>query len=157
MGKNNNNGLCPRTCTSKKLAFIQRNMNIRFCTGVPKETGFVYMWSCPLSSSRASLSLSLSLSLSPFSILPHFLIYFYLPHIFIIHFYLTSLLFWHLLFFTSEAGGRRDLLSCNLYYLGHFLINAVDKTVVYHLMWMQQATLGQKLPYYLLTSTLFKF
>ena len=64
MGKNNNNGLCPRTCTRKNLAFIQRNMNIRFCTGVPKETGFVYMWSCPLSSSRASLSLSLCLSLS---------------------------------------------------------------------------------------------
>ena len=105
-----------------------------------------------------SLSLSLCLSLfPPFSILPPFLVYFYLPHIFMIHFYLTSLFFWHLLFFTSEASGRRDLLSCNLYYSGHFLINAVDKTVVYHLMRMQQATLGQKLPYYLLTSTLFKF
>ena len=77
-----------------------------------------------------------------FPMLFPFLIYLYLHHIFTIHFYLTSLLFWHLLPFTSEEDGGRNLLSCNLHCLGHFLINAADKAVVYHLMRMQQVTLG---------------
>ena len=46
--------------------------------------------------------------------------------------------------FTSEEGGGRSLLSCDLHCLGHFLINAADKVVVHHLMRMQQATSGQK-------------
>ena len=92
----------------------------------------------------------------PFPMLFPFLIYLYLHHIFTIHFYLTSLLFWHLLPFTFEEDGGRNLLSCGLHYLGHFLINAADKAVVYHLMRMQQVTPRQKLPYCPLTSTLFK-
>ena len=159
MGKNNN-GFCPRTYTRENLLFIQQQMSMRFYTCVPEETGFASRWSCSLSSPRAFSSvsfLSLPLFPIPFPMLPPFLIYLYLHHIFTIHFYLASLLFWHLLPFTSETGGGRDLFSCDLYCLGHFLINAADKAIVYHLMWMQQATSGQKLPYCLLTTTLFRF
>ena len=70
--------------------------------------------------------------------------------------HLTSLLLWHLLLLTSDEDGERNLLSCDLHYSGHFLINATDKTVVYHLMWMQQATPDQKFHYYPLTFTLFR-
>ena len=93
---------------------------------------------------------------TPFLALLLFLIYLYLYHISIIHSHLTSLLLWHLLLWTSEEDGGRNLLSCNLHCSGHFLINATDKTVVYHLMWMQQATPDQKFHYYPLTFTLFK-
>ena len=37
-------------------------------------------------------------------------------------------------------------LSCKLYCLGHFLINAADKAVAHHLMRRQQATSCWKLP-----------
>ena len=97
-----------------------------------------------------------SLFLIPFPMFSSFLIYLYLHHISTIHFYLPSLLTWHLLPFTSEEDGGRSLLSCSLHYSGHFFITAADKTVVYHLMRMQKATLGQKLPYHPLTSTLFR-
>ena len=85
-----------------------------------------------------------------------FLIYIYLHHISTIHFYLISLPFQHLLPFTFEEDGGRRLLSYDLHYSGHFLINVADKAIVYHLMRMQQATLGQKLPYCPLTPTLFR-
>ena len=80
----------------------------------------------------------------------------YLHHICTIHFYLTTLLFWHLLPFTSKKDGGRSLHSCGLHCFGHFPINSADKAVVYHLMWMQQATSSQKLPYCPLTSTLLR-
>ena len=93
---------------------------------------------------------------SLFQCFPLFL-YLNLHHISTIHFYLTSLLFWHLLPFRSREVGGKSLLSCGLYCSGHFLINAANKVVVYHLMQMQQATSNQKLPYCPLTSTLFRF
>ena len=62
------------------------------------------------------------------------------------HFYLTPFHFRHLLPFTSEEGGGRNLLSCGLHCLGHFLMNAVDKTTVFQLMRMQQAIPGLKHP-----------
>ena len=79
-----------------------------------------------------------------FSINPSFLIYFSYPHISTIHHYLTSFSFWHSSLFPSEEGGRRSLLSYDLHYSGHFLINAVDKAVAHHLMWRRQATPHQK-------------
>ena len=65
------------------------------------------------------------------------------------------LLFRHLLPFTSEEGGGRNLLSCDLHCLGHFLINAANKIIVFQLMRMQQATPGLRLPYFPLSSTPF--
>ena len=62
-----------------------------------------------------------------------------LHYILTIHFYLTPFHFRHLLPFTSEEGGGRNLLSCGLHCLGHFLINAADKATVFQLMRMQQA------------------
>ena len=91
-----------------------------------------------------------------FSMLSPFFIYFYPHHISTIHFHLTSLLLWHLLLFTFEEDGGRNLLSCGLLCSGHFLINMADKTIVYHLTWMQKATPDHKLPYCPLTSTLFR-
>ena len=85
-----------------------------------------------------------------------FLIYLYLHHILTIHFHLTPLLSWHLLPFTSEEDSGRNLLSYGLHCSGHFLINATNKTIVYHLMRMPQATPDQKLPYWPLASTLSK-
>ena len=96
------------------------------------------------------------LSRSPFPALLLFLIYLYLYHISTIHSHLTSLLLWHLLLITSKEDGGRNLLSYDLHCSGHFLINATDKTVVYHLMRMQQATPDQKFHYYPLTFTLFR-
>ena len=85
------------------------------------------------------------------------LIYSYLYHIFTIHSYLTPFLRWHLVLLASEEGRGRNLLSCDFHYSGHFLIIAADKSGIYHLMQMQQAAPGQKLPHCLLTSKLFKF
>ena len=92
----------------------------------------------------------------PFPMLFPFILYLSFHHIFTIHFYLTSLLFRHLLPFTSEEDGGRNLLSSELHCSDHFLINATNKAIVYHLLWMQQATPGQKFPYCPLTSTLFR-
>ena len=83
---------------------------------------------------RSSLSLSLSLSLSN-ALSFHYITL--LHRILTIHFYLTPLLFRHLLPFTSEEGGGRNLLSYGLHCLGHFLINVADKDVVFQLMQMQ--------------------
>ena len=107
----------------------------------------------PLSPSMcSSLFLFFSLSLSASSFPPSFpnalsFHYIALLHcILTIHFYLTPFHFRHLLPFTSEEGGGRNLLSCGLHCLGHFLINAVDKTTVFQLMRMQQAIPGLKHP-----------
>ena len=90
---------------------------------------------------HSSLFLFLSLSLYFFfPTLPNALFFHHialLHRILTIHFYLTPLLFRHFLPFTSEEGGGRNLLSCDLHYSGHFLINAADKTVVFQLMRMQ--------------------
>ena len=64
------------------------------------------------------------------------LIYLHLHHILTIHFHLTPFLFWHLLLLSFEEDGRRNLISCDLHYLGHFLINVANKTIVYHLIQM---------------------
>ena len=61
-----------------------------------------------------------------------------------------------LLPFTFKEDSGRNLLICGLHCSGHFLINTVDKAIVYHLIQMQQATPGQKLPYCPLTSTSFR-
>ena len=63
-----------------------------------------------------------------------FLIYFTFSHISTIHPYLTYFLSWHLFLSISEESGGKNLLSCDLYYSSHFLINAADKTIVHHLM-----------------------
>ena len=96
------------------------------------------------------------LFLTPFLMLFPFILYLSFHHVFTIHFYLTSLLFRHLLPFTSEEDSGRNLLSSELHCSDHFLINAANKAIVYHLLWMQQATPGQKFPYCPLTSTLFR-
>ena len=143
MEKNNNNGFSPRTCTRENPLFysITNEYEVLYrCSWVDwvciKVVPFIF-FSKIFSFCLFSLSLSLSLSLIPFPMHPPFLIYLYLHHIFTIHFYLASLLFWYLLPFTFETGGGRDLLSCDLYCSGHFLINAADKAVVYHLTRMQ--------------------
>ena len=79
-----------------------------------------------------------------FSVNHHFLIYFSFFYISTIHHYLTSFSFWHSSLFPSEEGGRRSLLSYDLHYSGHFLINAVDKAVAHHLIRRRQATPHQK-------------
>ena len=123
---------------------------------LPRRLGWYKKWYCSLSSPNVLPSVSfLSFSILLLMLFP-FIIYLYFHYIFTIHFYLTPLLFRHLLHFTFKEDGRRNLLSCGLHCSGHFLINAIDKVIVYNLMWMQQATLGQKLPYYRLTSTLFR-
>ena len=81
-----------------------------------------------------------------FSVNPLFLIYSSLLHILTFHLYLTNLYSWHLSHFTSEEGGRRSLLSCDLHCSGYFLVNAGDKAVTHHLMRRQQATPNWKLP-----------
>ena len=97
-----------------------------------------------------------SLFLIPFPMLFPFIIYLYFHHIFTIHFYLPPSFFDTLLPFTSKEDSGRNLLICDLYCSGHFLINAADKAIVYHLIQMQHATPGQKLPYCPLTSTSFR-
>ena len=81
-----------------------------------------------------------------FSVNPLFLIYSSFPHISTFHLYLTNLPSWHLSLFTSEEGGGRGLLRYDLHCSGHFLINAANKTVAYHLIRRQQATPNEKLP-----------
>ena len=97
-----------------------------------------------------------SLFFIPFPMLFPFIIYLYFHHIFTIHFYLPPSFFDTLLPFTSKEDSGRNLLICGLHCSGHFLINAADKVIVYHLIQMKHATPGQKLPYYPLTSTSFK-
>ena len=128
-------------------------MGIYPSTNSPEETKFVHIVTLftllSLSSSSSSL-LCLSLFdasvMILFSMLILFLIYFYLYHISTLHSHLTSLLSWHLLLLTSEEDGERNLLRCDLHCSGHFLINAADKAVAYHLMRIQQAIPDQKLP-----------
>ena len=81
-----------------------------------------------------------------FSVNPLFLIFSSLPHISTLHLYLTYIPSWNLYLFTSEESGRRSLFNCNLHCSGHFLINAVDKAVVHHLIRRQQVTPNWKLP-----------
>ena len=122
-----------------------------------RRLGLYKKWYCSLSSPNVLSFVSfLSFYRSPFPMLFPFIIYFYFYHIFTIHFYLTSLLFRHLLPFTSEEHGERNLLSYGLHYSGHFLINETDKTVVYHLIRMQQNIPSKNLPYCPLNSTSFK-
>ena len=83
-----------------------------------------------------------------------FLIYFSLLHILAFHLYLTNLPSWHLFLFTSKEGGRTSLLSCDLHYSSHFLINTADKTVAYHLMWRQHIIPNWKLSLLLLILSL---
>ena len=135
--------------TTKGFAWGQQLGKIRFILRNKRNTVH-----SPLS--MFFLLISFLLFQSPFPMLSPFLIYFYLHHISTIHFYLTSLLSWHLLPFTSEEDVGKSLLSCALHCSDYFLINAIDKAVVYFLMRMQQATPGQKLPYCPLTSTLFR-
>ena len=45
-----------------------------------------------------------------------------------------------LVFSTFEEGSGRSLLNCDLYCLGHFIINAANKAVTHHLMQRRQAT-----------------
>ena len=134
-------------------------MAIQLSTSSLEETAYIKIKYCLLSSLNVLSSLSFPsflLQLPFFPMLSPFLLYLYLHQISTIHFYLTFLIFWHLLPVTPEEDGGRNMISNGLHCLGHFLINAVDKAVVYHLMWMQQTTSGQKLPYCPLTSTPFK-
>ena len=116
----------------------------------------IYIWNVTIHSHFSQcfsrfFSLSWHLCLDPFLCKPHF------SYISTIHPYLTYLLSWHLSLPVSEEHGGRNLLSYDLHCSGHFLINAADKVIVYHLIQMKHATPGQKLPYCPLTSTSFRF
>ena len=95
-------------------------------------------------------------SRSPFPVPPPLFIYLYLPHILTIHSYLTSFFFdtCYLSHLKKMVAGICLVVTYTIQVTSSF--NAADKAIIFQLMRMQRATPSLKLPYYPLSSTLFK-
>ena len=142
---NNKRGFCLRIKIEKKRLILLNKRGIYPSTSLLKEAKFVQIVTLftllSLSSSVLCFCLfdtCVSFFFFFFSQCTFFSLY---TSIFIISqpdSHLTPLLSWHLSLLTPEEDGGRNLLSFDLHCSSHFLINAADKTVAHHLMWMQQ-------------------
>ena len=137
---NNKRGLYSRIKKEKKMLILQNKKGIYPSTSLPEEAKFVQIVTLFTHLSLLLLLLLLCAYVLLILCLDPFLSEHYFPSIPLPLSYLNhpfspnpyTLMTLSLL--KLEEDGGRNLLSCDLHCSGHFLINAVDKTVVHHLM-----------------------